>query len=92
MPVRSREKGECMSDPERHVVRPFGLIGGDYEVDDAGRRKYVLAWVLAAVAIGVWFLRGLIDAPAWVFAALSTGAFVAVVALCADIVRNGRKL
>ena len=81
-----------MSDPERHVVRPFGLIGGDYEVDDAGRQKYYLAWVAAVVSIGVWFLRRLVDAPLWVFAVVSVGAMVLTFVLCADVARNGRKL
>ena len=81
-----------MSDPERHVVRPFGLIGGDYEVDDAGRRKYYLAWLTAAVAIGVWFLRGVVGAPTWVLALVSLGAMVLTFVLCADVARNGRKL
>lgn len=81
-----------MSDPERHIVRPFGLIGGDYEVDDAGRRKYLLAWVAAAVAIGVWGLRGLVDAPDFVFILVSLGAMVLTWVLCADVARNGRKL
>lgn len=76
----------------RYGVRPFGRIGGRYEVGASGLRKYRLAW--AAVAPGIFlaaFVR-LFAIPAWlVFTALGAG-LVGPTWLCIDIVRNGRKL
>ena len=80
-----------MSDPKLHIVKPFGLIGGDYEVDGAGRIKYLLACAIAALVVGVMLLKYRIDIPQWVNIAAAVGC-VAIVALCVDVVRKGRKL
>jgi len=81
-----------MSDPDRHIVKPFGLIGGEYEVDGAGRFKYLLAWALAALVVVAFLLRGVIGLPPWAVIALPIAGLAVITALCVDVVRKGRKL
>ena len=79
-------------DPNLHVVRPFGLIGGKYEVDTAGLRKYQLSLLITAAFFGLLLFRRAIGAPIWLIA----GAFVLVlifsIALNVQVVRGGRKI
>lgn len=79
-------------DPDVHIIRPFGLIGGRYAVDDAGFRKYWLAWIVAGVGCALVLFNEGLGVP---LNLAIVGALVATViafALCADIVRKGRKL
>jgi len=46
-----------MTEPKRHVVKPFGLIGGDYEVDGAGPPGAEERYTIAVVVIGVAAFR-----------------------------------
>lgn len=76
----------------RYVVRPFGLIGGRYQVDASGLRKYQLAWAAVTPAIFLAAFAQPLSIPAWlVFGALGFG-LVTTIWLCMDIVRNGRRL
>lgn len=79
-------------EPNRHIVRPFGLIGGKYEVDDVGHLKYRIAWAIAVVVIVIQILRDALDLPAWVNASAAALCLITVMGLCVDIVRKGRKL
>jgi hypothetical protein len=81
-----------MSEPKLHVVKPFGLIGGDYEVDGAGRLKYLLACALAALVAGLFLFRDMIGLPLWADIALPVAGLAVIAALCVDVVRKGRKL
>ena len=83
-----------MSEPEqkRHIVRPFGLIGGDYEIDDAGRRKYNVAITLTTLGLGTSLVNAWRDlSPWWVLTPLAV-VLIPVLLLCRDVVRHGRKL
>lgn len=86
-------EGGVNTGPERnHIVRPFGLIGGRYAVDDAGERKYRLAWAAVTPGIFLAALVRLLSIPAWlVFGVLGLG-LVVTTWLCIDIARNGRRL
>lgn len=76
----------------RYVVRPFGLIGGRYQVDASGLRKYQLSWAVVMPAIFLAAFAQLLSIPAWlIFTALGIGLAVTTW-LCIDVVRNGRRL
>lgn len=79
-------------EPKRHIVRPFGLIGGRYEVDDAGARKYWLACGIAAVFVALLIFSDPLGVPVWGLVIAAVISFAATYALCADVVRKGRKL
>jgi hypothetical protein len=79
-------------EPKRHIVRPFGLIGGDYEVDDAGRQKYVVAAVLAALGVGLLLFSEFSNVPIWFLVTALALDFIIITALCVDVVRKGRKV
>jgi ABC-type transport system involved in cytochrome bd biosynthesis fused ATPase/permease subunit len=81
-----------MADPKLSIVRPFGLIGGDYEVDAVGVRKHRLAWVVAAAVIGLTMFRRLLGAPDWLIVAATVAGLLIILALCVDVVRKGRKI
>jgi hypothetical protein len=81
-----------MSDPKLHIVKPFGLIGGDYEVDGAGRFKYLLACALAALVVVVFLFRDMIGLPLWADIAVPVAGLAVITGLCVDVVRKGRKL
>jgi hypothetical protein len=72
-------------------VRPFGLLGGRYEVDAAGLRKYRLAWAIAIASVMGMALGGL-GIPLWLGLSLVAVAFLVTTALCLDVVWKGRKL
>ncbi|RYG89024.1 MAG: hypothetical protein EON59_02415 [Alphaproteobacteria bacterium] len=80
------------SDPTpRAIVRPFGLIGGRYEVDASGMRKYRLACFIAIVVVVMIALRGF-GLPLWLWLSILGVGFASTLALCLDVVRKGRKL
>ena len=81
-----------MSDSKPNIVRPFGLIGGEYEVDAAGVRKYRLAWGVAVATIGLSIFGEPLGAPSWLTTVMFVTGAVMVMALCVDIVRKGRKI
>ena len=81
-----------MPDSKRHIVRPFGLIGGQYEVDDAGHRKYWLAVIVAVAGGGLVIFQEPLGISGLVVAAGAVLATAIAFALCADIVRKGRKI
>ena len=81
-----------MSDSERHIVRPYGLIGGRYAVDDSGRRKYWLAWAIMAAALGVAVFSNAIGVPLWLAVVILLAGTVGASVLSADVARKGRKL
>ena len=78
--------------PKRHIVRPFGMIGGHYEVDDAGALKYWLSWGITALWIGLLMLHDRLEIPAWALGMAVIATFGSTFALCTDVVRKGRKL
>ena len=75
-----------------HIVRPYGLIGGRYAVDDAGRRKYWLSWAIMAAVLGVALFRTSIGVPLWLAALILLAGTVGASVLGADVARKGRKL
>lgn len=83
-----------MSQPKKKpggIVRPFGLIGGRYQVDAAGLLRYRLAWAVA-IALGVFGVtRGFGLPPQLCVSVLAVG-LVTTLALCIDIVRKGERL
>ena len=81
-----------MREPKLHIVKPFGLIGGDYKVDGAGRLKYLLACGIAAVVVVVFLLRGVIGLPLCADIAVPVAGLAVIIALCVDVARKRRKL
>lgn len=79
-------------DPNLHVVRPFGLIGGQYEVDAAGLRQYQLAWLITAAFFGLLVFRSAIGAPFWLIAGAFVLDLIFTITLCVQVVRGGRKI
>ena len=79
-------------EPNRHIVRPFGLIGGRYEVDNAGLQKYRIGWAIALAFIAIVIFRDALGLPLWLYIAAAFVVLTATLGLCADIVRKGRKL
>ena len=82
-----------MNDPARetYIVRPFGVIGGDYEVDAAGRRKYRIACGLVPVAIAIGVIGPKITSMDMVFG-LGAVCILITAALCVEVTRKGNKL
>lgn len=80
------------NEPSRYHIRPFGLLGGQYEVDGAGMTKYVLGWIVVTIAgVGILFQESL-GLDGWTVTAGGVAATLIALALCLDITRKGRKL
>jgi hypothetical protein len=81
-----------MPDPKSHIISPFGLIGGQYEVDTAGFVKYLLACAIAAIFAGLLIFQRPLGVSPWLLTIAALVALAATMALCADVARKGRKL
>jgi hypothetical protein len=80
------------TEPVSRVVRPFGLLGSEYEVDDAGYRRFNAASGLVIVLAVLQLLHLAPGLPKWAYLSLMAAAIVAIAGLCWRVVRDGRKL
>jgi hypothetical protein len=77
---------------ETKIVRPFGLIGGPYEIDSTGLRYYRRAWISAVfglLAMNVAYIAGL---PLAVVFGILAVALIITIRLCLLVVRNGKRV
>jgi len=73
------------------TVRPFGRLGGAYEVDQVGVWENRLAWLVAFAIIGLTPFAHRFMAGEATNCALIVGLFICF-GLCADVARRGRRV
>ena len=78
--------------PVAGAIRPFGVLGGRYEVDGTGLLQYRICTALAVVAIAALVIGDWAGLSRAIRYGVWGACFVLVLALSIAIVRNGRKL
>jgi len=81
-----------MADEMTRIIRPWGLLGGRYEVGARGFRYYCLAWIAALAGLACMVLHALGLVSIYTGVAL----FLVALAICCHFTwqttRHGRRM